>query len=71
MIPRVEEESIREILDFCHDNHFKTKESRQQDTVTLPTRDFRIGDREALKTLSRTKFRKPISILVSRDQNVW
>lgn len=58
MIQREEEESMREIWDFCHDNHMKAKESRQQDTATRPSREFSVGDRVALKTLSGPKFRK-------------
>lgn len=58
IIPREEEESMREIWDFCRDNHLEAKESRQRDTETRPSREFTVGDRVALKTLSGPKFRK-------------
>lgn len=50
------EGSMREIWDFCRDNHLKATESRQRDIETRLSRGFIVGDRVALKTLSGPKF---------------
>lgn len=47
---------MREIWDFCRDNHLKATESRQRDIETRLSRGFIVGDRVALKTLSGPKF---------------
>lgn len=53
-----EEENMREVWNFCRDNHVKAKESRQNETANRPSRDFNVGDKVALKTFSGPKFRK-------------